>query len=101
MSSTLLLRDFYYVSFIDDTSKKTWIYFMKTKDEVFNRFQEFKAIVEKQRGEKMKVLRYYNGGEYTFKSLNPLLISKDQEGVDNPFHPTIEWNCKKKEWVHC
>jgi hypothetical protein len=36
----------YYVSFIDDFSCKTWIYFVKTKDEVFRRFQEFKALVE-------------------------------------------------------
>jgi hypothetical protein len=39
-----------YVSFIDDFSHKTWIYFLKTKDEVFNRFQEFKALVENQTG---------------------------------------------------
>jgi hypothetical protein len=36
----------YYVTFIDDHSRKTWIYFMKTKDEVFSQFQEFKALVE-------------------------------------------------------
>jgi hypothetical protein len=51
----------YYVSFIDDSSRKTWIYFMKTKDEVFIRFQEFKALVEKQTGKKIKVLRSDNG----------------------------------------
>jgi hypothetical protein len=28
----------YYVSFIDDFSRKTWIYFLKTNDEVFSRF---------------------------------------------------------------
>lgn len=33
----------YYVTFFDDFSWKTWIYFMKTKDEVFSRFQEFRA----------------------------------------------------------
>jgi len=36
----------YYVTFIDDFSRKTWIYFLKTKDEVFNKFQEFKALVD-------------------------------------------------------
>jgi len=27
-----------YVTFINDFSRKTWIYIMKTKDEVFNKF---------------------------------------------------------------
>jgi hypothetical protein len=35
----------YYVLFIDDYSRKTSIYFLKTKDEVFNKFHEFKALV--------------------------------------------------------
>ena len=55
----------YYVLFIDDHSKKTWIYFLKTKSEVFKRFQEFKALVETQTGQKIKVLRSNNGEEYT------------------------------------
>jgi transposase InsO family protein len=55
----------YYVTFIDDFSWKTWIYFMKTKDEVFNRFQEFKAQTENLMGKKIRVLRIDNGGEYT------------------------------------
>ena len=33
----------YYVTFIDDYSRKTWVYFLKTKDEVFRKFKEFKA----------------------------------------------------------
>ena len=36
----------YYVIFIDDNSRKTWIFFLKTKGEVFMRFKEFKALVE-------------------------------------------------------
>jgi transposase InsO family protein len=55
----------YYVTFIDDFSRKTSIFFMKTKDEVFVQFSEFKAQVENQIGKKIKVSRSDNGGEYT------------------------------------
>jgi transposase InsO family protein len=57
----------YYISFIDDFSRKTWIYFLKgkTSEEVLRKFQEFKVLVENQSGKKIKVLRSDNGGEYT------------------------------------
>ena len=55
----------YYVLFIDDHSRRTWIYFLKTKSEVFKRFQGFRALVETQTGRKIKSLRSDNGGEYT------------------------------------
>ena len=46
MSTTSLSGYVYYVSFIDDSSRKTWIYFLKGKDEVFEKFKEFKALFE-------------------------------------------------------
>eukprot|EP00253_Pinus_taeda_P004235 PITA_04235 len=57
----------YYVSFIDDFSRNTWIYFLKKKSEVFDRFKEFKALVENQTEKKIKVLRTDNGGEFRRK----------------------------------
>jgi transposase InsO family protein len=53
----------YYVSFIDDFSRNTWIYFLRKKYEVFDKFKEFKALVENQTEKKIKVLRTDNGGE--------------------------------------
>ena len=35
----------YYASFINDYSYKTWIYFLKKKDEMFENFKEFKGLV--------------------------------------------------------
>jgi hypothetical protein len=55
----------YYLTFIDDHSRKTWIYFLKAKSEVFAWFQEFKALVENQSGKGIKVLWSDNGGEYS------------------------------------
>ena len=54
----------YYVSFIDDFSRKTWIYFRRKKYEVFDRFNEFKALVENQTKKRIKVLRTDNGREF-------------------------------------
>jgi hypothetical protein len=68
MSLASLTGSLYYVVFIDDFSQKSWIFFMKTKGQVFSRFQEFKALVENQTGKKIRVLRSDNGGEYTSKA---------------------------------
>ena len=38
---------FYFMTFIDDFSKKTWIYFIGYKSKTFSRFKEFKALTEK------------------------------------------------------
>ena len=49
--------------------RKNWIYSLKSKkyEELLQRFQEFKALVENQTGRKIRVLRLDNGGEYTSK----------------------------------
>jgi hypothetical protein len=36
----------YYVSFIDDFFRKIWIYSLRKKSEVFEKFKEFKSLVE-------------------------------------------------------
>ena len=60
-------KSMYYVLFIDDFSRNTWIYFLKNKSEVFDRFTEFNALVEIQTEKKIKVLRTNNGGEFCSK----------------------------------
>lgn len=43
---------------------------MKTKDEVFKKFQEFKSPMEKQTDKNINVLRSYNGSKYTSKDFD-------------------------------
>jgi hypothetical protein len=38
----------YFLTFIDDFSRHTWVYFLKLKSEVFDNFLAYKALVEKQ-----------------------------------------------------
>lgn len=54
----------YFLSFIDDFTRKTWVYLLKTKDEAFEYFTQFKAMAEKQSGYVIKTLRSDRGGEY-------------------------------------
>jgi hypothetical protein len=71
MSPTSFSEYVYYVSFIDDFSRNTWIYFLKMKSEVFSKFKEFKSLVENLFEKKIKTLRSDNGGDFSsddFKS---------------------------------
>ena len=54
----------YVLTFIDDSSRYYWVYFLKLKSEVFYHFKFFKALVENQSRRKIKILRSDNGGEY-------------------------------------
>ena len=61
----------YFVSFTDDASRKVWVYFLKTKDQVFEHFKKFHAMAEREKGKPLMRLHANSGGEYTsdeFKS---------------------------------
>ena len=54
----------YYVTFIDDATRKVWVYFLIQKSDVFQTFKNWKCLVENEIGKKLKCLRSDNGGEY-------------------------------------
>ena len=54
----------YFVTFIDDASKKVWAYPMARKSDEFNVFPKWLALVENQSNGKLKCLRTDNGREY-------------------------------------
>ena len=55
----------YFLSFIDDKTRFVWVYFLKRKDQVFEKFIEWKTMVERSTGKKLKAIRTDNGGEFT------------------------------------
>ncbi|GKV31082.1 hypothetical protein SLEP1_g39821 [Rubroshorea leprosula] len=57
----------YFVTFIDDATRKTWVYLLQNKSQVCKYFQHYHAMVERETGLKLKCLRTDNGGEYTSK----------------------------------
>lgn len=54
----------YYVTFIDEKSKYTWLTLIPTKDRVLDAFRNFQTYVINQYHAKIKVFRSDNGGEY-------------------------------------
>ncbi|CAN0856784.1 Retrovirus-related Pol polyprotein from transposon TNT 1-94 [Linum grandiflorum] len=65
MQDPSLNNNKYFILFIDDFTRMTWVYFMRHKSEVSSIFKRFKTMVENQSEEKIKVLRSDRGTEYT------------------------------------
>ncbi|CAM8957622.1 unnamed protein product [Rhodiola kirilowii] len=54
----------YFVTFVDDFSRMTWIYFMKSRSELLQHFSSFCAEIQTQFGVPVKILRSDNAKEY-------------------------------------
>lgn len=65
-------RKKYYVSFIDDYSKFTWIYLLKYKLKVFQKFHDFQNLVECLFDQKITFMQTDWRGEY--EKVEPLLL---------------------------
>ena len=65
----------WFVIFVDDYSRTTWLYMMKEKREVFSIFKAFHKMVSTQFGTSLKVLRSDQGGEYIDSGLDDYVCS--------------------------
>ena len=54
----------YFLTSIDDHTRYVWVYILKNKAQVFEKFVEWKALVENSTGQKLKILHTDNGGEH-------------------------------------
>jgi len=61
---TYVGKNSYYVSFIDDFSKFTWVFLLRHKSDVFQKFHEFQKMVEHQFDRKIITMQTDWGGEY-------------------------------------
>jgi hypothetical protein len=84
-------RKRYYISFVDDFSRFTWIYFLKYKSEVFQKFHEFQKMVERQFDRKILAMQTDWGGEY--QKLNSFFPSRHHSSC-------IMSSCSSTKWGH-
>jgi transposase InsO family protein len=66
----------YFVTFIDDYSRFTWIYFLRAKSEVFSMFKKFLTYVETQFHANIQIFRSDSGGEYMSNEFQEFLQQK-------------------------
>ena len=78
----------YFITFVDDYTRKCWIYIMRSKDQAFEMFKKFLSHVERETGKKVKTLRTDNGMEYCAKyfkdELSRLGIRTERTNVYSP-----------------
>ncbi|XP_020704869.2 uncharacterized protein LOC110115833 [Dendrobium catenatum] len=63
----------YYVVFVDDFTRFSWVYPMFTKNETINKLQILINLIQTQFNSKIKNLRSDGGGEYTSREFTKLL----------------------------
>lgn len=66
----------YYVLFVDECTRFTWIYPLINKSDVFLVFVQFLAFVSNQFNASVKILQSDGGGEYVSKNFKSFLASK-------------------------
>ncbi|CAH2109182.1 unnamed protein product [Euphydryas editha] len=68
----------YFIIFVDDYSRMTHIYFMKSKSETFQCFRDYVANVENEHSKKIKILRSDNGREFCSNEFQNYCTPKDK-----------------------
>jgi hypothetical protein len=86
----------YFVTFIDDFSRKVWIYMLKRKLDVFIVFKQFRDLVEKSTVRSIQCLRTDNGGEFTSMEFENYC---KEFGIDR--HKTTAYTPQQNGVVEC
>ena len=66
----------YFLLFVDDCSRMTWVYFLKNKSEVYEKFVLFYKLIQTQFQTQIKVLRSDNGREFVNREMSNFFKDK-------------------------
>ena len=112
----------YTLNFIDDCSQKAWIYIIKRKNEAYEHFKDWRALVKTEAGQRVIIFWTDNGGEYSSKEFEAYLqrqgiqhqvtapYTSAQNGKAEQLHQTLfnracaimsENNFPQKLWGEC
>jgi transposase InsO family protein len=87
----------YYLVFVDEFTKFTWVYLLKHKSDTFHTFTQFQAMVHTQFSLPIKTIRTDCGGEFTSNQFNQFCDSKGMiHQVSCPHTPQQNGVAKRK-----
>jgi transposase InsO family protein len=73
----------YFITFIDEFSRKVSVYVLKAKHQVLSVFKKFQVSIERKTEKKIKCIHADNGGEY----IDPFDAYCKEQGVRHQFTP--------------
>lgn len=79
----------YYCLFVDKATRYRWVYFLKKKSEVFERFQQFSTNLKQEFGRTLGTFKTDGGGEYTSTAFEAYL---ERHGITHELSaPYSQW----------
>jgi transposase InsO family protein len=84
----------YVLIIVDDYSHYSWIFFLESKDEVFEHFQSLASRLNNEHPNFLKAIRSDNGTEFSNASFNEFCL---EHGVDQQFSARVFLN-KIESW---
>ena len=99
MNKPSLVSARYILTFIDDLSRFTWVYFLNNKNILFEKFKEFRALAKKQCRQPNKCFRLENGGRYVSQQFEAYL-SQYGNSLQISIPHTHQQNCVAKMKNH-
>lgn len=76
MSVDSLRGSRYILTFKDDASGYRYVYFLRQKLDVFEKFKEYEKLLVNKFGRSIEVLRFYNGLEFCNQNMNKYLAER-------------------------
>ena len=84
MEMEALGGSYYFMSLIDDYSRRIWISFLKTTDQALGKFKEWHVMVANESRRKLKMVRSDRGGEFTSGEFDGYCKSHGIEAETSP-----------------
>ncbi|KAK8935338.1 hypothetical protein KSP39_PZI014000 [Platanthera zijinensis] len=78
----------YYLLIVDDYSRYMWLYHLTNKSKTFEKFQNYKKLMENQLDKKIKAVRTDRGGEFTSNQFNKFCMESGiRRELTAPYSP--------------